>query len=393
MSTWTLRPDTKGGRMAGREGPVCGRGVAAGRPTPGSRSQGDSGGRGGAPSPERARGPGSRLRGLTARTLGLLLAIVGLGVVVLASLRVGSVPLDTGTAIGAFTAFDGSNEHLIVRSLRLPRTVIGLGVGAALAVAGGVMQAVTRNALASPTILGINAGASFAIVTAVFLLGVVTPSMYVWFAFAGALATAVVVYLLGAVGRDGPTPVKLALAGAVVTALLGSWISAILVFNQRTLDEVRFWLAGSLAGRDLEVFWQVSPFLVGGLVASLALARQLNTMSLGEDVAAALGQRTALVRGVCAVVVVGLAGASVAAAGPIGFVGLAVPHMARVLVGADYRWILAYSAVLGPVMLLSSDILGRVVARPSEIQVGIVTAIVGAPVLIHLVRGRNLAAV
>lgn len=312
---------------------------------------------------------------------------------VLASLRVGSVPLDTRTVIAAFTDFDGSNAHLIVRSLRLPRTLIGLGAGAALAVAGGVMQAVTRNALASPTILGVNAGASFAIVTAVFLLGVVSPSMYVWFAFAGALATAVVVYLLGAVGREGPTPVKLALAGAVVTALLGSWISAILVFNQRTLDEVRFWLAGSLAGRDLGVFIQVLPFLIAGLVVSVALARQLNTISLGEDMAAALGQRTALVRGASAVVVVGLAGASVAAAGPIGFIGLAVPHVVRTLVGADYRWILAYCAVLGPVMLLASDILGRIVARPSEVQVGIVTAIVGAPFLIHLVRRRNLTAV
>lgn len=346
-----------------------------------------------APGLDRAPGTTTPLRGLTGRSLGLLGATIGLGIVVLASLRVGSVPLDTGTAIAAFTAFDGSNEHLIVRSLRLPRTLIGLGVGAALAVAGGVMQAVTRNALASPTILGINAGASFAIVTAVFVLGVVTPSMYVWFAFAGALATAVVVYLLGAVGPDGPSPVKLALAGAVVTALLGSWISAILVFNQRTLDEVRFWLAGSLAGRDLGVFWQVSPFLIAGLIASLALGRQLNTISLGEDVAAALGQRAALVRGVCAVVVVGLAGASVAAAGPIGFIGLAVPHVVRTLVGADYRWILAYSAVLGPVMLLASDILGRIVARPSEIQVGIVTAIVGAPFLIHLVRRRKLSAV
>lgn len=335
----------------------------------------------------------ARLGGLTGRSLGLLLATVGLGVVVLASLRVGSVSLEWGTAVAAFTDFDGSNEHLIVRSLRLPRTLIGLGVGAALGVAGGVMQAVTRNALASPAILGINAGASFAIVTAVFLLGVVSPSMYVWFAFAGALVTAVVVYLLGAAGPDGPTPVKLALAGAVVTALLGSWISAILVFNQRTLDEVRFWLAGSLAGRDLDVFWQVSPFLIAGLVASLALGRQLNALSLGEDVAAALGQRTALVRGASAVVVVALAGASVAAAGPIGFVGLAVPHVVRTLVGSDYRWILAYSAVLGPVMLLTSDILGRIVARPSEVQVGIVTAIVGAPFLIHLVRRRNLTAV
>ncbi len=345
------------------------------------------------PLPAKTGGSRAWLRSRAARPLGLLLLAVGVAVVGLASLRIGSVPIDTATAIAAFTDFDGSNPHLIVRTLRLPRTLIGLGVGAALAVAGGVMQAVTRNPLASPTILGINAGAAFAIVTAVYLLGVVTPSMYVWFAFAGALAAAVVVYLLGAGGRGGATPVKLALAGAVVTALLGSWISAILVFNQRTLDEVRFWLAGSLAGRDLDVLVQVAPFLGVGLAASLVLTRQLNTISLGQDVAAALGQRTGLVRGVSAVVVVLLAGASVAAAGPISFVGLAVPHVARTLVGPDYRWILTYSAVLGPTMLLGSDIVGRIVARPSEVQVGIVTAIVGAPFLIHLVRRRKLSTV
>lgn len=317
-----------------------------------------------------------------------------LGVVVLLSLRVGSVPLNTATVLAAFTDFDPtSNPHLIVRTLRLPRTIIGLGVGAALATAGTVMQAVTRNALASPAILGVNAGASFAIVTAVFLLGVVTPLGYIWFAFAGALATAVLVYAIGSVGPSGATPVKLALAGAVVTALMGSWISAILVFNQRTLDEVRFWLAGSIAGRDLETFWTVVPFLALGLVACWGLGRQLNAISLGEEVAAALGQRVGLVRAVSAVAVVLLAGGAVAAAGPIGFVGLAVPHAARSLVGSDYRWILAYSAVLGPVMLLASDILGRILTRPAEIQVGIVTAVVGAPVLIYLVRRRRLTAV
>lgn len=327
------------------------------------------------------------------RASGLALLTAVLAGVALLSLRIGSVSMDTTTAIEAFTAFDGSNEHLIVRSLRLPRTVIGLAVGAALAVAGTIMQAVTRNALASPAILGINAGASFAIVTAVFLLGVVTPLGYVWFAFAGALATAVLVYVLGSVGPSGADPIKLVLAGAVVTALLNSWISAVLVMNQRTLDEVRFWLAGSLAGRDVDILVAVSPFLIVGLVGSVAMGRQLNALSLGEDTAAALGQRTGLVRVAATVIVVLLAGTSVAAAGPIGFIGLAVPHIVRTAVGADYRWILAYSAVGGPVMLLAADVLGRIVARPSEIQVGIVTAVVGAPVLIHLVRQRRLASV
>lgn len=320
-----------------------------------------------------------------------LAVVVALAVAALLSLRIGSVSLSNAEVVGAFTDFEASNAHLIVRSLRLPRTIIGIGVGAGLAVAGVVAQAVTRNALASPGILGINAGASFGVVTAVFLLGVVSPSGYLWFAFGGALAAMVVVFAIASVGRAGVTPVKLALAGVVLSSLLSAWISFVLIFDQRTLDEVRFWLAGSLAGRDLEVFVQVLPFLVAGLVLGLGMGRTLNTVSLGEDVAAGLGQNVALVRGVATVVVVLLAGAGVAAAGPIGFVGLAVPHMVRMAVGADHRWLLPVSAVAGPVLLLSADVVGRVVARPSEIQVGIVTAIIGGPVLIHLVRTRKLA--
>lgn len=320
------------------------------------------------------------------RLAGVLALVVALAATVAASLAIGSVSIDTATVIPALTSSDGSTEHLIVRTLRLPRTLIGIGVGAALAMAGVVMQAVTRNPLASPAILGVNAGAAFAIVTAVFVLGVVSPSLYVWFAFAGAAGTALLVYAVGSAGPGGPSPVKLALAGAVVTALFASWISAILVLDQRTLDEVRFWLAGSLAGRDLDTLRQVTPFLVAGTVASLALARQLNALGLGDDVAAALGQRTAVVRGASAVTVVLLAGAAVAAAGPIGFIGLAVPHAVRALTGPDHRWLLPAAALAGSVLLLSADVFGRVVARPSEIQVGIITALVGAPVLIRIVR-------
>jgi iron complex transport system permease protein len=326
------------------------------------------------------------------RSLGLLASLVVLALTVLVSLRVGSVPMAWGTVVDAFTVFDPtSNEHLIVRTLRLPRTVIGLGVGAALAVAGVAMQAVTRNALADPGIFGVNAGAAFAIVTAVFALGVVSPSRYVWFAFAGALAASVLVHVVAAAGQTRTTPVKLALAGAVVAALLGSWTSAVLVLNQRTLDEVRFWLAGSLAGRDLAVFWQVAPFLAVGLVAVFAMTRQLDAIALGDQVAAGLGQRTGLVRAGAGVAVVLLAGASVAAAGPIGFVGLAVPHAVRTVVGPSHRWLVPYAAVWGPILLLSADVLGRIAARPSEIQVGIVTALVGAPFLVHLVRQRRMA--
>ncbi|MBW3578135.1 MAG: iron ABC transporter permease [Actinobacteria bacterium] len=334
---------------------------------------------------------GHARRGAIVGSAVFLAGVVALAIAGLLSLRIGSVSLTTGEVLGAFTDFDGSNAHLIVRSLRLPRTVIGIGVGAALAAAGVVMQAITRNALASPSVLGINSGAAFGVVTAVFVLGVSSPSVYLWFAFAGALGAAALVYLVGSVGASGPTPVKLVLAGAVVTALLSAWISTVLIFDQRSLDEVRSWLAGSLAGRDLATFGHVAPFLAVGLVVAFALARSLNTISLGEDVAANLGQNVAVVRGASTVVVVLLAGAAVAAAGPVGFVGLAVPHAVRTVVGPDHRWLLPVSVVGGPVLVLGADVLGRVVARPSEVQVGIVTAIIGAPVLIHLVRGRQLS--
>lgn len=280
---------------------------------------------------QRARG------GAVLRSTGLLVAVGLLAVALLLSLGVGSVTIPWPTAIDAFVDFDGSNEHLIVRTLRLPRTLIGLGVGAALAVAGVSMQAITRNALASPTVLGVNAGAAFAIVTAVHVLDVVTPSMYVWFAFAGALAVSLLVFAVASVGRGGVTPVKIALAGAVVTALLNAWISGLLVLDQRTLDEVRFWFAGSVAGRDLDVLVQVLPFLVVGLVGTMAMAGQFNTLALGEQVATGLGQRTMLVRGVATVLFVLLAGSAVAVAGPVAFVGLAVPHVVRAVVGPDHR--------------------------------------------------------
>lgn len=330
-------------------------------------------------------------RAVVVRGAGLVVGLAVLALTVLASLGVGSVTIAWPDVLAALTDFDGSNEHLIVRTLRLPRTIIGIGVGASLAVAGVSMQAVTRNALASPTVLGVNAGAAFAIVTAVFLLDVVSASMYVWFAFAGALVVSLLVHLIASAGRGGATPIRIALAGAVMTALLGSWTSGLLVLNQRTLDEVRFWFAGSVAGRDLEVFWQVLPFMVVGVVATMLQARQFDTMALGDQVATSLGQDIGRVRAVATALFVVLSGAAVAVAGPIAFVGLAVPHLARSITGPSHRWLVPYAAVLGPVLLLASDVVGRVVMRPSEIQVGIVTALVGAPVLIHMVRTRRLA--
>ncbi|MBW3614631.1 MAG: iron ABC transporter permease [Actinobacteria bacterium] len=331
------------------------------------------------------------MRSASWRTVGLVLAAAALVVVALASVAYGAKPVPLGRVLGAFFAFDGSHDHLIVRSLRVPRTLVGVAVGAALGLAGALMQGVTRNPLADPGILGVNAGASLAVVLAIYALDVTSLPAYVWFAFVGAAAASVVVYGLGSLGRDGATPVKLALAGAAVSALLASVTTAILLLDVATLDQFRFWVVGSLAGRDGTIARQVTPFLVAGALLALASGKSLNTLSLGDDVARSLGQRVGLARGCAALAVVVLTGAAVAAAGPIGFVGLTVPHVARAITGPDYRWVLPYSAVLAPMLLLGADIVGRVVARPGELQVGIVTAFIGAPFFVALVRRRKLA--
>lgn len=346
----------------------------------------------------RSRGAGSHglaSHGLARRRwtrLGGLVVLVALVVATgLASVAYGSKQIPLGRVLDAFFAFDGSNDHLIVRSLRVPRTLVGIGVGVALGLSGAVMQGVTRNPLAGPGVLGVNAGAALAVVIAIFAFGVSSPSAYVWFAFLGAAAASVVVYGLGSLGRERATPVKLALAGAAVTALLGSLTTAVLLIDVATLDQFRFWVVGSLAGRDATILRQVTPFLAIGALAGLGSARALNTLALGDDVARSLGARVGVARAVGAGAVILLTGAAVAVAGPIGFVGLTVPHVARALCGPDYRWVLPYSALLAPILLLGADIVGRVVVRPGELQVGIVTAILGAPFFVALVRRRRLA--
>ncbi len=325
------------------------------------------------------------------RAVGLAAALVALLACGMASLAIGSLDIPVGEVIAAFAAFDESDAHVIVTDLRVPRTELGLLVGGALGAAGALMQGVTRNPLAEPGILGINAGAAFAVVVAIFSLGLSSLAAYVWFALLGAAVTALLVYALGASGRDGATPIKLALAGAVMAAVLVSLTSAVLVFDTRTLDEFRFWIVGSIAGRDAGVALSVAPFIGAGLLVALLAGRWLNALALGDDVARSLGQRVGRARAASAAGFVLLAGGAVAAAGPIAFVGLAVPHLARALVGPDYRWIVAYSIVLGAILLLAADVLGRVVARPAELEVGVVTAVLGAPFFVWLVRRRTLA--
>jgi len=304
----------------------------------------------------------------------------------LASIAFGAADIKPATVWAAVTAYDPTDtNHLIIQTLRMPRALTAALVGAALATAGAIMQGLTRNPLADPGLLGIQAGAALAVVVAVMFFRIGSMSSYAIFAFVGAGVTAVVVYSLGSMGRGGPTPFKLTIAGAAVTAMLSSFTTAILLFNERTLEEVRFWLVGSVAGRDMTLVLQAAPYLVGGLILSLILARQITTLALGDDVAAGLGQNVALVKSLSTIATVILAGVAVALAGPVGFVGLVIPHVVRFFVGVDYRWILPYSILLGGSFLVASDVIGRVIARPGELAVGVMTALIGGPVFIALV--------
>jgi iron complex transport system permease protein len=252
------------------------------------------------------------------------------------------------------------------------------------------MQALTRNPLADPGLLGVSAGAAFAIVFSITVLGVGSLYGYIWFAFAGALAATAVVYYLGTRGRAGSSPVKLTLAGAAVTALLGSFTSAMVLSDPVALNRYRFWSAGSLTGVDGGSLLRVLPFLLVGIALAVASGPALNSLALGDDVAVALGRRLGPVRlrGVLAVTL--LTGAAVAVAGPIVFLGLVVPHAVRFVIGPDHRWLLPYSAVLAPGLLLAADILGRILARPGEIRAGVIVAFIGAPFFLYLVRRRKL---
>ena len=327
-----------------------------------------------------------------ARRLGTLLLLVLVVAAALASIAVGTRSIGLGEVWGALldSSLD-TEESVIIRELRVPRTVLGLMIGAALGLAGALMQGHTRNPLGDPGLLGVTAGASLAVVLAISALGIATPAGYVWFAFAGALAGTVLVYAIGSAGRGGATPVTLALAGAALSALMYALVRAVLVTDEQTLDSFRFWVVGSLAGRDATVAWQVAPFLAVGLVLALANAPALNLLGLGEDVARGLGQRIWLARAVGLAAVTLLAGAATAAAGPIAFLGLVVPHAVRALTGPDHRWLVPCSALAGAVLLLTADVIGRVVARPGELQVGIVLALIGAPFFIALVRRRKTA--
>lgn len=334
-------------------------------------------------------GPGTAtVPGPRRRVTGLVLALVALLAVLVLSVMIGSTTIAPSVVWDALFHPSADIDQFAIRDYRLPRTIVGLVVGAALGVAGALIQALTRNPLADPGILGLHAGASFAVTVAVGLLGVRDIAGYMWFAFAGALIVTLMVLALGAT-RQGQSPTVMVLAGVCVGAVLRGAGSALELTNPDAFDAMRSWNAGSIVGRPLDLVWPILPFLAVALILAVAVAGPLNAMAMGDDLAVAQGVRLARTRVLAIIALTLLVGGATAIAGPIGFAGLMVPHVARWIVGPHQRWIFAYSVVLAPILLLASDILGRIIMHPSEIPVGIVTAFVGAPVLIALVRRKK----
>lgn len=323
-----------------------------------------------------------------ARMATLLVLLCLLVVAAMSATAIGTVTMPMSRIAAAIFQFDGSRDHLLVMTIRLPRVIAALLAGGALAVAGAIMQAVTNNPLASPDLLGINAGAAFAVVTVMTLFGEGVGDIYVWFSFVGATSAALVVYALGSLGSVGHSPLGLVLSGVIVGTFLTSLTTAVLIFDQSTLDAVRLWTAGSVTGRTMAQARTVAPFILVGLVAALLLGRHLTTLSLGTDASRSLGQNPIVWRGASVAIVILLAGGAVALAGPIGFVGLVVPHIIRMCIGVDYRWVIPFAALGGALLVIIADMIGRLVFGSQSFPVGVTIALVGAPFFLHLARTR-----
>lgn len=323
------------------------------------------------------------------RVCGLVALVCALLITLWWSAWFGSADVPAMDILKAIVAFDDSREHLVIATIRLPRVLAGLLAGAGFATSGAIMQAITNNPLASPSLLGINAGAAFAVVLTMSLFETNGNGGFVWSALGGASLAATLVYCFGTIGAANASPVRLVLVGAALTAFLTSLTTAFLIFDQSTLDNVRLWTAGSLVGRTNQQIQTVLPFMLLGFAAALLFPRHLTTMGLGAEVARSLGQNPTVWRGFAAGVVILLAGSSVVLAGPIVFVGLVVPHIARLTVGADYRWILPYSAAIGSLLVVAADGLGRQLFGSQSFPVGVTIALIAAPFFVWLARSRT----
>lgn len=325
----------------------------------------------------------------TGALAGAPLVLGGLALTLAWHVSVGAKPIPLPTVAEALLAFDPEVfDHVVVRDLRLPRAIFAALVGASLSVAGALMQGVTRNPLAEPGLLGLMAGASLAVVAAMAIWGGAAAALLPLIAALGALGGAAVVWGIAAVAPGGATSLSLVLAGSAVTAFLYAGVTLFHVLDESTFQNLRVWLNGTLAGRSLEVFWWCLPWFAGGLALAMALARQVTALAMGEEAALGLGVNVARIKLLALAAVVALTAASVALAGPMGFVGLVIPHVVRLLVGSDYRLIVPFSAGIGAIHLLAIDMVARMALAPVEVATGLVTALVGGPVFVWLVRSR-----
>ncbi|MFD7555380.1 FecCD family ABC transporter permease [Streptomyces sp. NPDC059835] len=328
-------------------------------------------------------------RRVVSRSLVLAALVVIVAAMVCASLAIGTKAVPLSDVLAAISGSD-AGDAVVVRELRMPRTFLGLLVGLSLGAAGAVAQDITRNPLGDPGLIGISAGGSFAVAASIGMLGLTSSYQYIWFAFLGGALAGLIAYAVGGTGYGGATPAKLALAGAAVTVLLDAGTNTLVLLDVRTLDQYRFWAVGSLAGRDSELGVQLLPFVVVGLVLAIGLSGRLNALALGDDLASSLGTPVKSTRALGALAVVLLTGAAVAAAGPVTFIGLVVPHVVRAFTGPDARWLVPCSALGGASLMLAADVVGRMAARPGELEAGVVTALLGAPFLALLVKRGKL---
>lgn len=312
--------------------------------------------------------------------------IIALFLMSILSIAYGSKSIGFLDVLQAIFSSGEDSFAMSVIAQRIPRTIFGILAGAALAVSGCLMQSITRNPIADPSILGVNTGAALAVVSGISWFGISSSSQYIWFAFGGAMLTAFFVYGIASCGYDGATPIKLALAGAATSTALTSLVSAIMMPDANVMDRFRFWQIGSIGPADWDSILSILPYLIIGFIMAICLSNALNTLALGDELASGLGIHTKTTRALAACAGVLLCAATTALAGPIGFIGLMVPHFIRMLIGSDMRIVLPLSALNGSILLLFADVVGRIIARPSEMEVGIITALFGAPVFIYIVR-------
>ncbi|WP_128894377.1 FecCD family ABC transporter permease [Longirhabdus pacifica] len=322
----------------------------------------------------------------TKRSFGLVMLLVFLSLLFIMSMKLGVHHTTWKNIISTFTQFNNSNEHIIIRDVRFPRSLIAIAVGASLGIAGALLQVLTRNPLADTGILGINGGASLFVVMATTLFSVSSLTQYTWIAFLGAAVFGSIVYVLGQTTKSEHSPIRLTLAGAAIAAFTMSLTNAFLVIDESGLQEVLLWVSGSIAGREMDMLLNILPYMVIGWVGSILIATKMDALMLGENIAKSLGQNTIWVKATMGVLVILLAGSAVAIAGPVAFVGLVIPHIAKYMVGLHSRWIILYSGVLGGCLLLISDLFSRLIAMPRELPIGATTALIGVPVFVYIAR-------